>query len=239
MVFQRQKRGDKKMVEMMPEHMGYDRAIVVFSPDGRLFQVEYAREAVKKGATAAGVVFKDGVVLCALKRTSKLIKFGDKIFKIDDHIGLAATGYVADARVLVDAARVKAQQNRIVYDEPISLHRIAKFLADRQQLYTQHAGVRPYGVSLLIGGVNDEPVLYGTDPSGLLLECTAKAVGKGAKKVNKYYEDRYKPGMDRGAAIKFAIAGVKKENKVSKDSISIVVITKKGYERVDPASLKL
>ncbi|MEA3229566.1 MAG: archaeal proteasome endopeptidase complex subunit alpha [archaeon] len=225
-------------MDMMPEHMGYDRTIVVFSPDGRLFQVEYAREAVKKGAITFGFLFRDGILLCAQKRASKLVNFADKTFQIDDHIGLAATGIVADARVLVDVARVKAQQNKMIYDEPIPVSSIAKFLADRQQLYTQHAGVRPYGVSMLIGGINKKPALYETDPSGILMECTAKAVGNKAEKINKYFEEKYKEDMNEKDAIQFAIDSLKKQSKTDIKNINLVIITKKKYEKHDIESLK-
>ncbi|MCK5451855.1 MAG: archaeal proteasome endopeptidase complex subunit alpha [Candidatus Aenigmarchaeota archaeon] len=225
-------------MEMMPEHMGYDRTIVVFSPDGRLFQVEYAREAVKKGATALGLVFKDGIILCAQKRVSRLVKFADKIFQIDDHIGLVATGIVADARVMVDVSRVKAQQHSMVYDEKISTASISKFLADRQQLYTQHAGVRPYGVSMLIGGVNRKVELYETDPSGILTECLAKAVGRKADKINKYFEDNYKEDMDEKQALQFSIDSLKKQGKIDPEGINIVVITKGRYNKYDADKLK-
>ncbi len=225
-------------MEALPEQMGYDRTIVVFSPDGRLFQVEYAREAVKAGSTAVGVVYKDGIILTAQKKVSKLVKFSDKIFQIDDHIGLVATGIVADARILVDAARIKAQQSKLIYDEPVSLYSISKFLADRQQLYTQHAGVRPYGVSMLIGGVTKEPSLYETDPSGLLVGCFAKSVGRGAPKINKFFESSYKQGMSKDEALKLVIEAMKKEGKVTAEDISVVVIEKDKYISLDVPALK-
>ncbi|MBW6461974.1 MAG: archaeal proteasome endopeptidase complex subunit alpha [DPANN group archaeon] len=225
-------------MDMMPEHMGYDRTIVVFSPDGRLFQVEYAREAVNKGATAFGLIFKDGIILCAQKKISKLVKFADKIFQIDDHIGLVATGIVADARVMVDASRVKAQQHRMVYDTSISTASVAKYLADRQQLYTQHAGVRPYGVSMLIGGINDESALYETDPSGILMECLAKAVGQKADKINKFFEEKYEENMDEKQAVQFAIEALKKQGKIELEGINLVVIKKGKYIKYDKDLLK-
>ncbi|MBW6451922.1 MAG: archaeal proteasome endopeptidase complex subunit alpha [DPANN group archaeon] len=225
-------------MDALPDQMGYDRTIVVFSPDGRLFQVEYAREAVKSGSTAVGVVYKDGVILAAQKKVSKLLKFSEKIFQVDDHIGLVATGIVADARVLVDSARVKSQQNSLIYDEPSSLYSIAKYLADKQQLYTQHAGVRPYGVSMLIGGVTSEPSLYETDPSGLLVECFAKAVGRGASKVNKHFESAYKSDMNKDAALKFVIEGMKKESKFTAENLSITIIDKFGFTRLDLSEIK-
>jgi len=215
------------MVDMTPEMMGYDRTIVVFSPDGRLFQVEYAREAVKRAPPAVGVVFKDGVVLGARKREAGLVKPGEKIYKLDDHIATASSGLVADARVLVDTARVRAQQNKLIYDEPVSVGSMAKFIADKQQLYTQYAGVRPYGVSFLIGGVNSEPKLFETDPSGIMLEVKAHAIGKAADKINEFFEKSYKQDMDMKDAVQFAIDGLKKEGKVEADDLTIVVMGKK------------
>jgi len=138
--------------------MGYDRAITVFSPDGRLLQVEYAREAVKRGTTSLGIKYKDGVLLAVDKRiASKLIetKSIEKIFQIDESIGIATSGLVADARVLVDRARIEAQASRITYGEAIGVELLAKKICDFKQLYTQHGGVRPFGIALLIAGVND------------------------------------------------------------------------------------
>jgi len=225
-------------MEMMPESMGYDRAIVVFSPDGRLFQVEYAREAVKRGATAVGVTFKDGVVFGVRKRESVLVKPGEKIFKLDDHIAAATSGLVADARILVDSARLRGQQNRMIYDEPISVMTMARYIADRQQMFTQYAGVRPYGVSFLIGGVNDEGKLFETDPSGLMLECKAKAIGKSADKINEMFEKRFKQDMTEKEAVQLVFDAFKKEAKIDLQEIVVHVISKSKYTEADTDYLK-
>ncbi len=216
--------------------MGYDRATVTFSPDGRIFQVEYAKETIKKGSIIVGVVAKDCVILGALKRKSRLVISGDKLFKVDNHIGVAATGYLADARVLIDAARVKCQQNRMTYDEPILIGALAKDIADRKQMYTQHAGVRPFGIALLFGGVNSHPKLFETNPSGLLLECYARAAGQGQDKVNKFFESKYKENLSEDDAIKLAVNGLKisqskdvKSADAEDDEINISVIGKEGY----------
>ena len=218
--------------------MGYDRATVTFSPDGRIFQVEYAKETIKKGSTIIGVVGKDCVVLGALKKKSRLVTSGDKLFKVDEHIGVAATGYLADARVLIDSARVKCQQNIMTYDEPITLRMLAKDIADRNQLYTQHAGVRPYGVALLFGGFNSKPELFETNPSGLLLECMARGAGIEQDKVNKFFETHYKEDMDEKQTIKLAVEALKVVHKDTKHSdnansenneLNIAVIDKNGY----------
>ena len=179
---------------MMGPQMGYDRAITVFSPDGRLFQVEYAREAVKRGTTAVGIISDEGVVLLVDKRiTSKLLvpESIEKIFNIDDHIAIATSGLVADARVLIDRARTECQVNRMTYDEPIGVEVLAKKICDHKQQYTQFGGVRPYGTALLIAGVdNGRPRLFETDPSGALMEYRATGIGEGRNSAMKIFEER-------------------------------------------------
>ena len=183
---------------MQPQYqMGYDRAITVFSPDGRLYQVEYAREAVKRGTTAVGIKAKDGVVLIVDKRvSSKLLEASsiEKIFKIDEHIGVASSGLVGDARALVDRARVECQINRVSYDEPIEVEALSKKLCDHMQSLTQYGGIRPYGTALLIAGVSDGEVrLFETDPSGTLLEYKATGIGIGRPAAMKVFEEEYNP----------------------------------------------
>jgi proteasome alpha subunit len=185
--------------------MGYDRAITVFSPDGRLFQVEYAREAVKRGTTAVGVKAVDGVVLLVDKRvTSKLLEAAsiEKIFQIDDHIGAATSGLVADARALIDRARVEAQINKVTYDEPIGVEVLSKKICDFKQSYTQYGGVRPFGTALLIAGVDDNRArLFETDPSGALLEYKATSIGSGRTETMEVFEKKYTNDIKLNEAI--------------------------------------
>lgn len=181
---------------MQPQYqMGYDRAITVFSPDGRLYQVEYAREAVKRGTTAVGLKYKGGVVLIVDKRvTTRLLEPTsiEKIFKIDEHLGVASSGLVGDARALVDRARIECQINRVSYDEPIDVETLAKKLCDHMQVYTMFGGARPYGTALLIAGMFDgEGRLFETDPSGTLLEYKATGIGTGRPAVMKVFEEEY------------------------------------------------
>nr|WP_321498970.1 archaeal proteasome endopeptidase complex subunit alpha [uncultured Methanolobus sp.] len=217
-------------MQMTPQ-MGYDRAITVFSPDGRLFQVEYAREAVKRGTTAAGVKAKNGVVLLVDKRiTSRLIEAEsiEKIFQIDDHIGVATSGLVADARALVDRARVEAQVNMVSYDEPIGVEVIAKKICDHKQTYTQYGGVRPYGTALLIAGVDDSrPRLFESDPSGALLEYKATAIGAGRNAFMELFEADYKEDMDIDTAIMLGMKALYKstEGKVDPATLELGVVT--------------
>lgn len=217
--------------------LGYDRAIVTFSPDGRLFQVEYAREAVKRGSTSIGVTFEGGVVLAAVRLSDPLSAQGpinDKIQQIDDHIGLAAAGLLGDARVLIDKARTKAQIHRITYDEPIDVPGLVRFLADFKQAHTQYAGLRPMGVSFLIAGVNDTSHLFETDQGGSIFQWNAHAIGRGADVVKKGLEKEWKASLDRKGAIDLAVGALKKAEKdVPKDSIEIVVIDKqKGFQKL-------
>ena len=178
------------------QNAGYDRAITVFSPDGRLFQVEYAREAVKRGTTSIGIKCSEGIVLSVDKRTtSNLVEATsiEKIFKIDEHIGAATSGLVADARALVERARVEAQINKITYSEPIRVDSLSKKLCDMLQMYTQNGGVRPFGSALIIGGVYDGICkLFETDPSGALIEYKATAIGSGRSAAMDIFEDQYK-----------------------------------------------
>ena len=194
-------------MQPLQQNAGYDRGITIFSPDGRLFQVEYAREAVKRGTTSLGIVSKDGVVLIVDKRTvSRLVvaKSIEKIFQIDDHIGAATSGLVTDARVLVERARVDSQINKITYNEPITVEALAKGISDLKRAYTQNGGVRPFGTALIIGGVNgDEARLFETDPSGALIEYKATAIGSGVQAAMDVFEERYEEDLSLSEAIDY------------------------------------
>jgi proteasome alpha subunit len=201
-------------MEMQPGQMAYDRAITVFSPDGRLFQVEYAREAVRRGATTAGVVYVNGVVLIADRRipNPKLAEAAslEKIHQIDENIACATAGLVADARVLVDYARLSAQINRVTYAEPMSVELLVRRICDYKQQYTQFGGVRPFGTALLVGGYDDSGVhLFETEPSGSLTSFKAAATGGNKGPVMDLFEQKYRPGMDRDAAILLALEGLR------------------------------
>lgn len=208
--------------------MGYDRTIAVFSPDGRLFQVEYAKEAVKRGSTALGIVFKDGVVLASTKPSDSLMvtEAADKIFPIDDHIGAVAAGLLADARVLVNQARVKSQIHRITYDEPADTWNVSHIIGDRMQISTLYAGMRPYGVSFLIGGVDKTgPHLIESDPSGMLYEWQCYAIGRGAQTAFKIFKAGWKANMTEKDAVAMAVDVMRKTEKERKD-IDMAVIRK-------------
>ena len=212
------------------QNAGYDRAITVFSPDGRLFQVEYAREAVKRGTTSIGIKCSEGIVLAVDKRTtSNLVEATsiEQIFKIDEHIGAATSGLVADARALVERARVEAQINKITYSEPIRVDSLSKKLCDMLQMYTQNGGVRPFGSALIIGGVYDGSCkLFETDPSGALIEYKATAIGSGRSAAMDIFEDQYKDDMNLNDAIKLALTAINEatEHETTANNVEIAVI---------------
>jgi proteasome alpha subunit len=219
----------------MKPQMAYDRAITVFSPDGRLFQVEYAREAVKRGTTTVGIKFKNGIALIVDKRiTSRLIEPSsiEKIFKIDEHIGCATSGLVADARALVERARLEAQINRLTYEQPIQIKALVKKICDFKQTYTQYGGVRPFGTALLIGGVDDSGAhLFATDPSGAMMEYKATAEGEGRDAAIEYFEKNYEEGLSMKAAIELGIEAIRKARKGKEGEVEIGIIDKKGFRK--------
>jgi len=196
---------------MLPAQQGYDRAITVFSPDGRLYQVEYAIETVRRGTIAVGIKCRDGIIIAVEEKPRKLqiSNTAQKIFQIDDHVGVAAAGYIPDARSQVDNARFFSQSNKMIYDEPVEVETIAKHLADQCQQYTQYAGVRPYGVALILGGVvNNTPQLYLTDPSGTYISYDAIAIGSGSDQVTDFLEKTYKSDLSLDEAATLAAAGI-------------------------------
>ena len=196
---------------MLPAAAGYDRAITLFSPDGRLYQVEYAIETVRRGTVAIGIKCKDGVVLSVEEKARKLqdTNLTQKIFQIDDHIGVAAAGYIPDARVQVDQARFFAQSNRLIYDEPVDIEGVAKNLADMAQQFTQYGGVRPYAVSLILAGVdNNGASLYQTDPSGTYIAYEAVAIGNRSDQVNEFFEKNYHAEISMEEASSLALESI-------------------------------
>src|SRR5512136_2725643 len=215
---------------MQPGQMAYDRAITVFSPDGRLFQVEYARVAVTRGNTTAGLKFKNGIVLMADKKIgSRLVETSsiEKIFQIDEHIGAATSGLVADARVLVDYARLVAQINKVTYNEKIGVDLLVKRICDYKQNYTQYGGVRPFGTALLVAGVDEQGThLFETDPSGALMAYKAGSIGAGRNTVMSVFEEKYQENLTLDAAIQLGIEALTKasEGEIKAETVEIGLI---------------
>ena len=187
----------------------YDRGITIFSPDGRLYQVEYAREAVERGTAVVGVRSPQGVVLAADKHIRSPLLEPDSVEKlhaIDGHVGVASAGHAADARRLVDLARRTAQGNRLRYDEPIGVETLTKDLSDHVQEFTQTGGARPFGVALLVAGIEDgQPRLFETDPSGTPYEWQATAIGSHGDEIRAYLDEEYDRDLDLEGAIDLAL----------------------------------
>jgi len=190
------------------DQQAYDRGSTIFSPDGRLYQVEYAREAVGRGLPAVGVRAADGVALVAAGDVRSPLQVPDsveKLHRVDDHLAVASAGHVADARKLVDLARREAQVERVRYGESVGVETLTKTVTDHLQEFTQKGGARPYGTALLVGGVHgSEPRLFETDPSGTPSEWRATAIGDDHTEIRAYLEDEYDPQMGTDAALDLA-----------------------------------
>ncbi len=223
--------------------MGYDRAISVFSPDGRLFQVEYAKEAAKRGTTALAIIFRDGIVFATVRPTGKLIvsETAEKIYEVDDHVAVVASGLLADARTIVQMIRVKSQINKITYDEPVDVWNLARVIGNRMQLLTQYGGLRPYGVSIILGGIDKNGFhLVESDPSGTLFEWKAYSIGRGAGLANKILQQKWKENMSEKEAVELALDIIDKTEKEKKEGEPDLAIIRKGdrFKRVTNEEIK-
>ena len=215
--------------QQMIDKMGYDRSITMFAPDVRLLQVEYAKKTVKQGSTAIGITCKDGVVFISDKRImSKLIvpEAIEKMFRIDDHIAANAAGIISDARVLVDRAQMRAQQHAVTYDSKIDVLSIVKDICDLKQICTQSAGLRPFGVSLIIGGVEEDGTikLFVTEPYGLYFQYRAAVIGEGDAEVEAILQKKYRANLSVDEGLKLGLSAMKE---FLKDEFNV--------ERVDAA----
>jgi len=194
--------------------MGYDRAITMFSPEGRLLQVEYAKKTVRQGSTAIGIVCKDGVLLVSDRRIlEKLVVLEaiEKIWQIDDHIGSTAAGILSDARVLIERAQLKAQQHKVTYDTPIDVLSVVKDICDMKQVCTQSGGLRPFGVSILIAGIDQTgPKLFETDPTGIYFQFKATAIGEGETEIVEILNKKYKENISIEDALKLCVGALVK-----------------------------
>ena len=194
--------------------MGYDRAITMFSPDGRLLQVEYAKKTVRQGSTAIGMVCSDGILFVTDKRIiDSLIvpESVEKIWQIDDHIGVTASGILSDARVLIERSQTKAQHHRVTFDTMIDVLSVVKDICELKQICTQSAGLRPFGVSLLVGGIDNEgPVLYETDPTGIYFGYKASVIGESETEIEAILKKRYKESLSIEDGFKLCISALSK-----------------------------
>ena len=228
------------MQPMQHQMMGYDRAITMFSPDGRLLQVEYAKKTVSLGNTAIGMVCKDGVLLVTDKRImDKLVvpEAIEKIWQVDEHVMATAAGILSDARILVERAQEKAAGYRITYDSPIDTLTIVKDLCNIAQYCTQSGGLRPFGVSMLIAGMDaDGKKLFVTDPTGLYNQWKAVVIGEGEEDIQQILHKEYKEDITVEQGLKIATSSLKKflgENFIiERVDAAVIMDSTKTVERV-------
>jgi proteasome alpha subunit len=200
-------------MEMQPGQMAYDRASTVFSPDGRLFQVEYALQAIQMGGTAVAVTYENGIVFVAYRNlpVSSLAEAGsiEKCFAIDTGLGCVTAGLIADSRVLVEFLRVEAQRHRLTYGESAPYTLLGHSLGTLLQQYTQFGGTRPFAVSLLLGGfTNRVPGLIELDPSGATIGWKAYAIGRNRRAVADYLEEKMPDHLSEADGFKLAVQAV-------------------------------
>lgn len=224
---------------------GYDMTPTMYSPDGRIYQVEYAMETVKRGTLALGIKTKEGVIMAVEEKPRALqtSNITQKIFQIDFHIGVAAAGYIPDARVQVDNARFFSQGSKMTYDEAVEVETVAKHLADQSHQFTQYSGVRPNGVALIIAGVDVKgESIYLTDPSGTFIQYAAIAIGSGSDEVNSFLEKNYNfdMGLEDAASLAIAAINLKSEEKNGVDHIKMAKVTTKDkvFEKISESDIK-
>lgn len=191
------------------QEMGYDRTVSMFSPDGLLLQVEYAEKAVKLGTSVLALTTKEGIVFIGDRRfKSKLLvkESFKKVFEVDNHIVISGAGVMSDGRRLIEQAQVIAQEHRVKFQTSIDVLSLVKDVANIQQYYSQAGGLRPFGVSLLIGAVEaGNPVLYRTSPSGMYMRYLAFCVGELSDRINEGLEKGFKDGMSNKDAVKLGL----------------------------------
>ena len=224
---------------------GYDMTPTMYSPDGRIYQVEYAIETVKRGTLALGITTKEGVIMAVEEKPRALqtSNVTQKIFQVDFHIGVAAAGYIPDARIQVDNARLFSQGNKMTYDEAVEVGTVAKHLADQSHQFTQYSGVRPNGVSLIIAGIDQKgESIYVTDPSGTYIQYAAIAIGAGSDDVNTFLEKNYNSDMSLEDAAALAIAAInlkeKEKGEVKNVKMAKVSSKDKTFEKISESDLK-
>ena len=196
-------------IDMQHQAMGYDRTATMFSPEGKLLQVEYAENAVRLGGSSIGMRCSDGVFIIADKRIKdKLVvqKSANKIHEIDSHIIVSVAGIIADARVLIEMSQVLAQQHRITYDSAIEPELVIKEISNTKQKFTQWGGARPFGAALMIAGVNSKkPVLYTSDITGNYFSYYANAIGENDEKLREKLREKYKNDLTISKGVKLAL----------------------------------
>eukprot|EP01080_Neovahlkampfia_damariscottae_P000382 gene382-6796_t len=220
----------------------YDTDVTTWSPAGRLHQVEYAIEAVKQGSAAVGCKSDTHVVLASLKRSphSELSSYQQKLYKIDNHMGIAIAGLAADGRVLAKYLRTACLNHLYIYEQPIQVGRLVLKLSDKSQVSTQRSSKRPFGVGLLVSGYDKTGThLYQTEPSGNYYSYKAIAIGARSQSAKTYLEKNYEsfPNCSKKDLIKhalLALQGTTGDNvELNAKNTSLSVVSKDGYETYD------
>lgn len=202
-------------MEMQHQVMGYDRASTMFSPDGRILQVEYAEKTVRLGSASIGIVCNEGVVIVADKRVFDALVVPEssmKIWQVDEHIIASAAGILSDARVLVERAQIVAQQHRVTYDEPIDTESIIKEIANIKQAYTQYGGARPFGIEIMVAGINanNDCKIFVSDVTGNYNGYKATAIGENDERIKEMLRQEWREGLTIEQGIKLALGIFKK-----------------------------
>jgi len=233
-------------IDMQHQAMGYDRTATMFSPEGHLLQVEYAEKTIRLGSSSIGMVCSDGVFLMADKRVEdKLIvpRSANKIYEIDSHIISSVAGIISDARVLIEKSQILAQQHRITYDSPIEPELVIKEISNLQQQFTQYGGARPFGVSLMVAGINrKKPELYTGDVTGNYFSYKANSIGENDEKIKEKLRDKYSPSLTIKKGIKLALDIFKEvqESKFNLDrfELSCIDAEKGKIEKIEGGDIR-
>ncbi len=196
-------------MDMQNQAMGYDRTATMFSPEGHLLQVEYAEKTVRLGSSSVGMVCSDGVFILADKRIEdKLIvkESASKISEIDSHIIGSSSGILSDARILVERAQLFCQQHRVTYDSPIEPELVIKEIANMKQQFTQYGGARPFGVSMMIAGINGKKgELFVSDVTGNYFSYYANVIGENDNKIKEELREKYKQSLTIKQGVKLVL----------------------------------
>lgn len=232
------------MQQLQHQMMGYDRAAAMFTPDGRLLQVEYARKTVNRVSMVIGITYKDGVLLLADKRVDEKLIDPDsvkKIHKLTNNIIAGLAGHISDGRALIETLRIRAQQNKLRFGEDIDVYSIVKEVCDIKHGQTLYGGVRPFGVFFLIAGKDQKGhSLYMTDPSGIFFKYKAKAMGAGQVKANEILEAEYKDNLSEKDALSLATKALVEgsEKEIQPDKLEALSI-KKSIEDISQLAKEL
>ena len=225
-------------IDLQHQAMGYDRTATMFSPEGKLLQVEYAEKSIRLGSSSIGMVCSDGVFIIADKRVEEKLmtsKSARKIYEIDSHIIGSAAGIVSDARVLIERSQVLAQQHRITYDSPIELETVIKEISNIKQQFTQYGGARPFGVSLMIVGIKAEKLeLYTSDVTGNYFSYNANAIGENDEKLREKLREKYNKELTIKKGVKLALNILKEiqGNRFNINRFELSYIKKDNIKRI-------